>query len=40
MVGLTEEEIRRTTERPDAAGWDPFEAMLLRAADELHEERQ
>jgi alkylhydroperoxidase family enzyme len=38
MVGLTEDEIRRTTQGPDAAGWDPFEAMLLRAADELHED--
>ena len=23
---------------PDAPGWDPFEAVLLRAADELHDD--
>ena len=38
MVGLSDEEIRRITEGPDAPGWDPFEATLLRAADELHED--
>jgi alkylhydroperoxidase family enzyme len=38
MVGLSDEEIRRITEGPDAAGWDPFDAMLLRAVDELHED--
>lgn len=26
----------RVAQGPDAPGWDPFEAMLLRAADELH----
>jgi 4-carboxymuconolactone decarboxylase len=36
LVGLSDEEIRRTTQGPDAAGWDPFEATLLCAADELH----
>jgi 4-carboxymuconolactone decarboxylase len=35
-VGLRDEEIRRVTEGPDAAGWDAFDATLLRAADELH----
>jgi alkylhydroperoxidase family enzyme len=35
-VGLSEAEIRRITEGPDAEGWDPFEATLLRAANELH----
>jgi alkylhydroperoxidase family enzyme len=35
-VGLTDEEIERITRGPDAAGWDPFDAALLRAADELH----
>ena len=35
-VGMTEEDIRRIAVGPDAAGWDPFEATLLRAADELH----
>ena len=36
QVGLTEDDIRRITEGPDAAGLDPFEAALLRAVDELH----
>lgn len=35
-VGLTAEEIYRITEGPNAPGWDPFDATLLRAADELH----
>ena len=35
-VGLTDDEIGRITRGPDAPGWDPFEATLLRAADELH----
>ena len=35
-AGLSDDEIRRITEGPDAPGWDPFEATLLRAADELH----
>lgn len=34
-VGLTDEEILRITKGPDAAGWEPLEAALLRAADEL-----
>ena len=34
--GLSDEEIRRVAAGPDASGWDPFEATLLRAADELH----
>ena len=33
---LSEEEIVRTTQGPDAAGWKPHEAALLRAVDELH----
>ncbi|MGH2795805.1 MAG: carboxymuconolactone decarboxylase family protein [Actinomycetota bacterium] len=36
-AGLTDEEIQRITQGPDAPGWDPFDALLLRAADELHE---
>jgi alkylhydroperoxidase family enzyme len=36
--GLDDAEIERVKEGPDAAGWDPFEATLLRAADELHEQ--
>ena len=35
-VGLTNEEIRRIAIGPDAPGWDPFEADLIRAADGLH----
>jgi 4-carboxymuconolactone decarboxylase len=35
-AGLTDAEIARIKEGPDAAGWDPFDATLLRAADELH----
>ena len=35
-VGLSDEEIRRVAAGPDAEGWDPFDASLLRAADELH----
>ena len=35
-AGLTDEEIARIKEGPDAEGWDPFDATLLRAADELH----
>jgi alkylhydroperoxidase family enzyme len=39
LVGITDEEIRRVIDGPDAPGWDPFEAALLRAADELHDEQ-
>ncbi|MGE0820828.1 MAG: carboxymuconolactone decarboxylase family protein [Candidatus Binatia bacterium] len=38
QAGLTDEEIARIKEGPDAPGWDPFDATLLRAADELHAE--
>lgn len=34
-TGLTDE-IDRVTEGPSAPGWDPFDAALLQAADELH----
>jgi alkylhydroperoxidase family enzyme len=34
-AGLTAAEIRRVAEGPDAAGWDPFEANLLRLVDQL-----
>jgi 4-carboxymuconolactone decarboxylase len=34
-VGLTDEEIARVTFGPDAPFWDPAEADLLRAVDEL-----
>jgi 4-carboxymuconolactone decarboxylase len=35
-LGLTDEEIGRVADGPDAAGWTLEEASLLRAADELH----
>lgn len=38
-AGLSEEEIRRITDGPDASGWNDFDAVLLRAADELHASR-
>ena len=34
-VGLSNDEIRRITQGPSAPGWDPFDATLLTAADEL-----
>jgi alkylhydroperoxidase family enzyme len=34
-VGLVDEEIKRVAEGPNAAGWNDFEATLLRAVDEL-----
>ncbi|HXQ44002.1 MAG TPA: carboxymuconolactone decarboxylase family protein [Acidimicrobiales bacterium] len=37
-VGLDDAEISRVIDGPEAAGWTPVEAVLLRAADELHEE--
>lgn len=37
-AGLTEDEIARIPAGPDAGGWGPLEAALLRAADELHAE--
>jgi 4-carboxymuconolactone decarboxylase len=36
--GLTDDEIRRIADGPDAPGWDPFDALLLRAVDELHDD--
>jgi alkylhydroperoxidase family enzyme len=36
--GLTAEEIDRIVAGPDAAGWSSLDALLLRAADELHTE--
>jgi 4-carboxymuconolactone decarboxylase len=35
-VGLTSDEIYRITEGPEASGWSPFDATLIRAVDELH----
>ena len=34
-AGITSEEVDRIVEGPDAEGWSPFEAALIRAADEL-----
>jgi alkylhydroperoxidase family enzyme len=35
-VGLSPDDIRRIAQGPDASGWDPFEATLLRFADQLY----
>jgi 4-carboxymuconolactone decarboxylase len=37
-TGISNDEIRRIPDGPDAAGWDAFDASLLRAADELHDD--
>lgn len=37
-AGLTADDIERIKAGPDAPGWDPFDATLLRAADELHDD--
>jgi 4-carboxymuconolactone decarboxylase len=36
--GLSDQDIARIQAGPDAPGWDPFDATLLRAADELHDD--
>src|ERR1700704_1096631 len=36
QAGLSDDDLMRIAEGPDAAGLDPFEATLLRAVDELH----
>lgn len=36
QAGLTDDDINRIREGPDAAGLDSFEALLMRAVDELH----
>ena len=36
QAGLSADDIRRIAAGPDAPGWDAFEAMLLRAVDELN----
>ena len=35
-AGLTEDEVARVETGPDVPAWAPFDAALLRAADELH----
>jgi 4-carboxymuconolactone decarboxylase len=36
-VGLTDDDIRRVADGPEAEGWTPAEAATLRATDELHD---
>ena len=38
-AGMSAEEIGRVREGPDAPGWTSRQALLLRAADELHADR-
>jgi alkylhydroperoxidase family enzyme len=38
-AGLSADEVRRVRSGPGAAGWSPRQALLLRAADELHADR-
>jgi alkylhydroperoxidase family enzyme len=38
-AGLSEDEISRVREGAEAPGWSPRQALLLRAADEMHHER-
>ena len=35
-IGLTATDVRRIAQGPDATGWDPFEASLLRMTDQLY----
>lgn len=37
-AGITDDEMRRIQEGPDARGWSALDATLLRAADELHDD--
>jgi 4-carboxymuconolactone decarboxylase len=36
QAGVADEEVDRIPDGPDAPGWSPSDAVLLRAADELH----
>ena len=36
QAGVTDDEVDRIPKGPAAPGWSPFDAALLRAADELH----
>ena len=38
VAGLSADEVERVKAGPDADGWDAFDATLLRAADELHDD--
>jgi alkylhydroperoxidase family enzyme len=37
-AGLTDDEVERVKAGPDDPGWAPLDAVLLRAADELHDD--
>lgn len=37
-AGISDDEIARVAQGPDAEGWDDLDAALLRAADELHDD--
>ena len=39
-AGLSAEDLERVLDGPGGRGWRPRQALLLRAADELHEERE
>jgi alkylhydroperoxidase family enzyme len=38
QAGLSDAEIKRVRDRADSDGWSEFDATLMRAADELHED--
>ena len=38
-IGISDDEIARVSEGPDAGGWADADVLLLRAADELHEDQ-
>ncbi len=38
QIGISDEEIQRIAAGPDADGWEPLEAALLRAVDELKDD--
>jgi 4-carboxymuconolactone decarboxylase len=38
-VGLRDDEMKRVIAGPDAPGWTPLEALVLRATDELHADK-
>jgi alkylhydroperoxidase family enzyme len=38
-AGLSREQVGQVTAGPSASGWTPRDVALLRAADELHDER-
>jgi AhpD family alkylhydroperoxidase len=39
-AGLTSEQVLRVADGADTAGWSPFQAALLRAADDVHATRR